>query len=432
LLNLNYARPLPRHMMVEVGYAGRLAHRGILTLDYGQPLENFVDPKSGQSFTQTAKVLADLYYRGLSTDQVEANPGLVPLQPFAENMFPALADFYIPGSASANLFYDAYSVYAGSWTDTINDQDRIRQGPNGGCLVRTGCNTFFPLQNSGVHAYTNSGVSSFHAMTVSLRRTVTNGWGYDLNYTWSHAIDNGGGSESALDPTDGTYSGPQNVQNAFCPKCGMASSDYDARHMINANAVVELPVGKGKAFFSNAPKVVDGIIGGWQVSTLFNFHTGNPIQCISSYMYNTNYDRESFCMLAPGVKGVPASKLQFDQLGIPSMFANTTAGNEFVPAYSGFVGDRNSLRGFHYWNDDMSISKIFKVSEGKQVSFRVEAYNLTNRVSFANPTLSIYQASGTTSAGGPAAFGSSTFGETTKTLATASPRVLQMALRFTF
>ena len=62
VLNLNYARPLPKHMMIEAGYAGRFAHRAILTLDYGQPLENFVDPKSGQSFTQAAKVLADLYY----------------------------------------------------------------------------------------------------------------------------------------------------------------------------------------------------------------------------------------------------------------------------------------------------------------------------------------------------------------------------------
>jgi hypothetical protein len=432
VLNLNYARPLPKHMTIEVGYAGRLAHRGVLTQDYGQPLENFVDPQSGQSFRQAAKVLADLYYRGLSTDQVTANPNLIPLQPFAENMFPALANFYIPGSASANLFYDAYSNYAGSWTDTINDNDRIRQGPNGGCLVRTGCNTFFPLQSSGVHAYTNAGLSSFHAMTVSLRRTVSNGWGYDFNYTWSHAIDNGSGSESTLDPTDGTYAGPTNIQDAFCPRCGMGSADYDARHMINANAVVELPVGKGKAFFGNAPKIVDGIIGGWQVSTLFNFHTGNPIQCIASNQFNTNYDFESYCMLAPGVKAVPANKLQFDQLGVPSMFANTSAGNDFVPGYSGYVGSRNNLRGFHYWNDDMSLSKVFKIRESKQVSFRVEAYNLTNTMTFANPKLSIYQATGATSAGGPAAFGSSTFGETSTTLSTASPRVLQMALRFTF
>jgi hypothetical protein len=35
LLNLNYARPLPKHLSLEVGYAGRLAHRAILNQDYG-------------------------------------------------------------------------------------------------------------------------------------------------------------------------------------------------------------------------------------------------------------------------------------------------------------------------------------------------------------------------------------------------------------
>ena len=80
----------------------------------------------------------------------------------------------------------------------------------------------------------------------------------------------------------------------------------------------------------------------------------------------------------------------------------------------------------------MSISKVFRIKEGKQVSFRVEAYNLTNTETFANPTLSISPIPGTTSAGTYAAFGSSTFGEITKSSSSAAPRVLQMALRFTF
>ena len=134
----------------------------------------------------------------MTTAQVKANPGLIPLQPFAQDMFPALANKYIPGSASANLFYDAYAQYAGSWTDTINDTDRVRQA-NGGCLVVTGCNTFFPVQDSGLYTYTNAGKSAYHAMTISLRRTVTHGWGYDFNYTWSHAIDNGSGIGSPRD-----------------------------------------------------------------------------------------------------------------------------------------------------------------------------------------------------------------------------------------
>src|SRR5262249_52958916 len=40
LLNASYARPLPKGMTIEVGYAGRMAHRAIVRPDYGQPLEN--------------------------------------------------------------------------------------------------------------------------------------------------------------------------------------------------------------------------------------------------------------------------------------------------------------------------------------------------------------------------------------------------------
>jgi hypothetical protein len=424
ILNANYARPLPKHMSLEIGYAGRLAHRAIVDQDFGQPLENFVDPKSGQSFTQAAQILANLYYNGLTTAQVKANPSLVPLLPFAQDMFPALAGKYLPGaSASANLFYDAYAEYAGSWTDTINDTDRVRQ-TGGGCLVVTGCNTFFPLQDSGVHTYTNAGKSSYNAMTISLRRTVTHGWGYDFNYTLSHAIDNGSGSET---------SGGTNIQNAFAPSQGLGPADYDARHTINANAVIELPVGKGKAFLGSAPMWLDEIVGGWQVSTLFTFHTGNPITCTSNNQYNTNYDNTAYCILAPGIGSVPSSTLQFDQLKVPSLFANTNVGADFVPGYSGMVGYRGIMRGLDNWDDDASVSKSFRLpKEGYRLSFRAEAYNLTNHEVFANPSLSISQLAGNTTAGGPAFFGSSTFGEITKTATGFAPRVLQMALRFEF
>ena len=95
-------------MSIEVGYAGRLAHRALVQQDYGQPLSNFVDPKSGQSWVQATQAIANLYYSGVTPAQVKANPSLVPLQPFVQDMFPGLANLYIPGSASANLFYDVW------------------------------------------------------------------------------------------------------------------------------------------------------------------------------------------------------------------------------------------------------------------------------------------------------------------------------------
>jgi hypothetical protein len=48
LLTANYAKPLAKHMSLEIGYAGRLSHRGIIQQDFSQPLTNFKDPFSGQ------------------------------------------------------------------------------------------------------------------------------------------------------------------------------------------------------------------------------------------------------------------------------------------------------------------------------------------------------------------------------------------------
>lgn len=428
VLNASYARPLPKHMSLEVGYAGRMAHRALIQQDYGQPLENFVDPASGQSFTQAAQVLENLYYAGVTPAMVQANPSIIPSQPFVTNIMPGLANHYIPGSASANLFYDAYAEYAGSWTDTINDTDRIRM--NGSCLAVYGCNTFFPLQASGIKTFTNAGKSSYNAMTVTLRRTVTRGWGYDFNYTLSHAIDNGSGAEGGL--TAGTTS-ITNLQNGFSPTEGLGPADYDARHQISADGVFELPFGKGKAFLSGVPGWADEIVGGWQISTLYTFRTGNPLSCTASGQFNTNYGLTALCMLGPGITALPSHGLTFDQSGIPSLWSNTNVGNDLVPGYTGEVGTRGLVRGLGLWNDDLAVSKYFKLpKEGWRLEFRAEAYNLLNHENFANPTLTIAQRPGLTTTGSYAAFGNPQFGEITQTNAASAPRVLQMALRLTF
>jgi len=428
VLNASYARPLPKHMSLEVGYAGRMAHRALIQQDFGQPLENFVDPASGQSFTQAAAVLENLYYTGVTPAMVKANPSLIPNQPFAQNIMPGLANHYIPGSATANLFYDAYAEYAGSWTDTINDTDRIRF--SGACLAVYGCNTFFPLQASGIKAFTNAGKSSYNALTVTLRRTVTSGWGYDFNYTLSHAIDNGSGAEGGL--TAGSSS-ITNLQNGFSPQEGLGPADYDSRHQITADAVVELPFGKGKAFLSGAPGWLNQIVGGWQVSTLYTFRTGTPLSCSASGQFNTNYGITSLCMLGPGITALPSHGLTFDQSGIPNLWSNTSVGNDLVPGYTGEVGTRGLVRGLGLWNDDLAVGKYFKLpKESWRLEFRAEAYNLLNHENFANPTLTIAQRPGLTTANTYAAFGNPLFGEITSTNPASAPRVLQMALRFTF
>jgi Carboxypeptidase regulatory-like domain len=408
LLNATYSRPLTRGMTIEFGYAGRLSHRGILNQDFAQPMTKFTDSKSGQSWTQASIQLANLYNSGLTSAQVKANPSLVPTQPFFENIFGASKNQYITGSASANFFYDVYGNYSGSYLDGLNDMDRIRLS-NGTCIASTGCNTFFPLQNSGLDAYVNAGTAAYHAATVVVRRAVTHGWGYDFNYTFSHGLDNGSASET---------SGGAALQDAFNPNAFRGPSDFDARHTISANAVVEIPVGKGKALLGHIPTWLDYAIGGWQASTLFTFRTGLPLTCTDSGVYNVNYDNSAYCVVKPG-SSLPSNGFTFDNSGIPSIFSNTSAVNAMVASNPGQVGTRGMFRGAKLWNDDLSVSKFIKLPiEGHRLQLRAEAYNVLNHQNFGNPSLNM--ASPTT------------FGEITGTASGTAARVMQFAARYEF
>jgi len=408
VLNANYARPLPHGMSLELGYAGRMAHRGILQQDMGQPLTQFKDKASGQTWSQAGTVLAQLYNTGITPAMVKANPSLIPEQPFFTDIFPGAKNLYINGSASANFFYDVFGNYSGSFLDGLNDMDRIRQ-PNGGCISVYGCNTFFPLQNSGLLSFVNAGKSSYHAATIVLRRAVKNGWGYDFNYTFSHSLDNGSSSET---------SGGTALQDAFNPNAYRGPSDFDARHAVTADFVLEVPVGKGKFLFRNAHGWVNQIIGGWQLSSLISYHSGNPLNVTESGAYNVNYLYSALGILKPGAT-LPASGLTFDQLGIPSIFANTSAVNSFVGSYPGQVGSRGILRGPGFMNNDMALSKYFHLhGENHRLQVRAEAFNAFNNVNFGTPSLSTATPT--------------TFGEITSYASGAAPRVMQFAMRYEF
>lgn len=405
LMNFSIARPVAAKMTLEVGYVGRLNHKSLVRSDYGQPLTRLVDPKSGQSWRDATRQLRDLYEAGLTVAQVRANPNLVPLVPFIENMFPGAKDDKIPGSASANYFNNVYGVYARADLDALQDYDRVRRA-NGQCISVFGCNSFFPQQNSGFLGWNNSGAGAYHGMQIVLRRPVQKGWGYDFNYTWSHAIDNASASESNA----GT------IQDAFEVNAFRGPSDFDIRHNITANGVFELPFGRGKRLGGNVNKWLDGFIGGWQISALVSFRTGTPITLTDAGVYGTNYLSASYAVLRPGF-ALPetASRVVYNQNGVPSLFANTNEARAFMGAYAGTVGTRGIVRGPYVRNTDLSIGKYFKMPwEGHTLQVRGEAFNAFNFVNFTGQQTSIT---------------SPVFGQYNNTQ---DPRVMQFALRYQF
>jgi len=340
---------------------------------------------------------------------VKANPSLVPKIPFFENQFPALANAYIGGSASANYFDNVYNQNAGSDLDALNQVDRDRSNakfPN--CVSKTGCNTFFPLQSAGLPTWTNGGFSNYHAGTLTVRRSLANGVAFDFNYTLSHSIDNSSGAESGAG-TSGAV-----LQDAFNPNAFRGPSDFDARHNITMDVLLQLPFGKGKMFLGNSSKWLDEVIGGWQVSTLGRYRSGLPTTISNAGIFPTNYENSAIAVVAPGAPN--KTSIGLDQNGFPSIFANSSAVNNYIGQYPGATGTRGIVRLAGLTNFDMAIAKSFAMPcEGHFLQFRGEAFNAFNNVNFQNPSLRLDT---------PAKFG--------EFQAALPARVIQLSLRYQF
>jgi len=261
--------------------------------------------------------------------------------------------------------------------------------------------------------YTNKGISNYHGLRATLHKNMNRGLSFDLNYTWSHSIDNV--SVIANAPAIGGYGF---ICDVVRPQLCRGNSDFDVKHYFNGNFLWEIPVGRGKQYMSTAPYWLNEAIGGWSISGLPSWHTGN------AYFATTSAFVAGYANSAPAILVGPKSdlKMSIHKGSDGTLWAfkseDAPATNDFVGPIGFQIGSRNSLRGPSYFNLDLGLGKAFPVyKEGVILKFRADAFNALNHPSFGLPTNDITESS-------------DAFGVITATSNTA--RVLQLALRLEF
>jgi len=255
-------------------------------------------------------------------------------------------------------------------------------------------------------------------MQWTIRKRFSSGLQFDFNYTWSHSIDLTSSAESNFGA--GSYAVLLNPYNTALNR---ASSDFDIRHAFSGYAVYELPVGKGKPLLGNANKAVDAILGGWQVSGIWNITSGLPRSVLNSGSWPTNWNYSGF---AAQVGVVPAQSTVRNAPGIngsggPNIFADPqVARNAYDYAFAGDIGQRNGIRGDGFFTIDMSLSKRFVMpwKESQSLQFRWEVFNVPNAVRFDINSASLDVGN------------TGTFGKYTGLLT--QPRIMQFGLRYAF
>lgn len=169
------------------------------------------------------------------------------------------------------------------------------------------------------------------------------------------------------------------------------------RHRVILSGIYDLPVGHARKWLNHTNRWLDGVVGGWSCSSIFSITSGDLLNLTNG---------SGFVLTGDPTKNVPAG------------YAFNTAVFANLPAYTMFTGPRRiaGVDGPGQWNIDGRLSKSFRIREGMDLQFRMEAYNLTNSPMWKDPD---------------SGFGDSNFGQLYPGQNNVD-RTLQYALRLTF
>ncbi len=396
--SLTYERELPGNFLINVSYVGRKGRKLFTQADAAQVVD-FKDPASGQFLLSALNAVQAQLVAGTA----------VTAQPFFENQ--------VNPFSIANYGGSCMAVFRTSCTQVVSD--------NFGSLVQIGdaSDTVQALFSNGLlnsnvglssqfstNAYiTNLGKSDYNGLLVSLQKRFSQGYQFDFNYTFSNSKDNN--STVANTVFGGLICDLKN------PDICRGPSDFDIRHLVNVNGIVELPFGRGKYFGKDANGFLDALIGGFSFSGIYTYRSGLP------FNPTTGSFPVGFVLNSPAVLTGSTASLSGNIQDVGSsinFFGDATATAAALGAFSnplnGEIGNRNSLRGPSFWNLDLGLQKNFRLPfEGHRLQIRVDAFNVFNHNAFSLPAANI---------------NSGSFGQITASAT--SPRVLQFAARYDF
>ncbi|HEY2963243.1 MAG TPA: TonB-dependent receptor [Pyrinomonadaceae bacterium] len=302
-------------------------------------------------------------------------------------------------------------------------------------------------QFSEIFYFDAGGDSYYHGAIVQVRRRLEQGLDFGLSYTFSKSIDN-----MSVDPVAATSGGglgnnsrtPTDVRNFALDR---AISDFDNRHVLVVNSRYELPFGKGRRFFSNASGALDQIVGGWSLTGIYTYQSGEP------YTINSGAATANFTIAGKQTRAdlrgpLPQSQLQFVPGIVGPVVFNVTDRNPAtncrqvigtesffcIPEPGDFGMARNAIRGPAFWNFDLGVLKRFNVTERVNIQFRAEFFNAFNHPNFENPRNATEGSPTVTSAlFGQTCCVTSSVASSTTIIATGEPnRVIQFALKVQF
>jgi hypothetical protein len=240
-------------------------------------------------------------------------------------------------------------------------------------------------QFSAITYYTYDGKSWYDALNVKAEKRFSRGYLVAMTYTWSKFL----AANTLLNAGDAS------------PSKYLSAQDYP--HHVALTAIYELPFGKGRKFLSGMNKFLQPILGGWDLSYIYSYQTGAPV----------NFGNVLLTGPASEIP-LPSSQRSASKWFNTSVF-NTVSAQQLADNLITLSPTFAKVRASAYNSSDASLLKRTTIHEQVRLEFRADFLNILNQVDFAAPNVT------------PT---SSSFGIVTTQMNV--PRRIQAMLRLTF
>ena len=310
-------------------------------------------------------------------------------------------------------------------------------------------------------AANHTGYSNSHSLQAEVERRFSNGLSFQWFYVFTRSLttsDAGGfaAGNGNINSTDGVFAVPENSQLLGNPnlsydqrlRLGYQNSTNIPAHRVRYNFFYDLPFGTGKKFMGSSGKAVNAVLGGWQLSGIGEWRSGNWLGVNSGrYLFGdpTLSEEQRLLMTFAGrsqrlwFRGDfdPRLATNVDQAKLQQLVPVDRAARILRPIGSAFDNrialrlangtirqtpitdtvnwnSRAFYRGPGEWNIDSSVFKNFRLTEKLVTRFSADFFNILNHQNDADPNTATGLQDLSISRPGT------------------SPRIVQLSLRLTF
>ncbi len=423
--NFGVQRELWKRLAFEARYTGNHSVKGIrsysineLDLNRNGLMNEFVNAQRNLSINSAASVAG--FANTGRAGQVAT--------PLLDRLFTGVA----AGSAygSSGFVTNLQQNQVGAFWDTIRRSPTYLANRD-----PLGLNFFVPSPYAaGANIMSNNSWSYYHGLEVELNRRFSTGLFLAANYTYSKVL----ADTSFVNSQTET----QNYRAINNPRLDKAPAGFDVTQAFNTAIMYTLPIGRGKAILSNAPSVLNVLVGGWQLQSFTRWSTGSPFT-ISSGRATTGSLVGETAMIRNMTADDISKQLGVFRHGSGVYWINPNSGlvnitsagasravfctpTQTTPCFdhpgAGEFGNLpiNGFRLPRFFDQDFSVNKMTRFYERYAFEIRLELFNAFNNANFS---------------GAQTGIDSTTFGRLQTTVDTSrgggvTARIIQFGLKF--